>query len=62
MPTYEYKREDGEVIEIEQSIKDPPLTKCPETGLTIERQIAQTSPPKLKGKGFYCNDYRKING
>ena len=44
MPTYVYQviREDGEPgeqFELVQSIKDPPLTKHPETGEPVERVI-----------------------
>ena len=44
MPTYVYQviREDGqpgEEFEVEQSIKDAPLTKHPETGEPVERVI-----------------------
>lgn len=39
MPTYVYKRTDGTEIEIQQSIKDDPLTFCPETGLPVKRKF-----------------------
>lgn len=44
MPTYVYEvvradGEPGEQFEIEQSIKEPPLTKHPETGEPVQRVI-----------------------
>ena len=71
MPTYEYQAADPqsgcdrcrERFEIRQSIKDPPLAKCPECGRAVVRLISRcgisTSSPKamlsdknLKAKGF----------
>lgn len=66
MPTYEYKREDGTVFEITQSIKDDPLTECPETGQKVRRLISKNntgtiirgwSPDKEKRK----KEYREKN-
>jgi putative FmdB family regulatory protein len=58
MPTYEYKREDGTVFEVEQKITENALKICPETGQKVERIISQTLPPKFKGAGFYQTDYK----
>ena len=48
MITYEYLREDGRVFEVVQSIKDEPLTACPETGLECHRII--TTKPTIAWK------------
>lgn len=58
MPIYEYKREDGTVFEIKQSITEEPLTECPTTGQKVERIISQTAAPIFRGKGFYSTDYK----
>lgn len=39
MPTYIYKRDDGELFEYYQSITEPALETCPETGLPVKRLI-----------------------
>lgn len=39
MPLYVYKREDGSEIELRQSIHEPALTECPETGQPMERVL-----------------------
>lgn len=49
MPTYEYKREDGTVFECIQSIKDDPLTECPETGQKVKRLISGGSGTIIQG-------------
>lgn len=59
MPIYEYRRKtDGEIIEVRQSIKDDPLTKCPETGDPVEKIVSRSSF-HLKGQGWYTTDYKK---
>jgi len=57
MPTYDYRRADGTVFEIVQSIKDDPLTECPTTGQSVERMITGGTGFILKGSGFYQTDY-----
>jgi len=58
MPIYEYRRlSDGKIIEVQQSIKDDALTKCPETGDPVEKSISRTSF-QLKGSGWYTTDYK----
>ena len=56
MPIYEYRRPDGTTFEMQQSFSDEPLTKDPETGVSVERVL---HPPAVhfKGKGFYSSDY-----
>ena len=65
MPIYEYKCEKCGVVEVEQKIKDAPLTECPkckEQGIEtkVERQISTTSF-SLKGNGWYKTDYGSKN-
>lgn len=63
MPTYEYKREDGSVFEIQQSINDDPLKTCPETGQKVTRIISGGGGVVYKGDGWYVTDYKnKDNG
>lgn len=59
MPTYEYKREDGTVFEIEQRITDKPLTACPTTGQKVKRLISGGAGLVFKGSGFYLTDYAR---
>ncbi|MGM0587930.1 MAG: FmdB family zinc ribbon protein [Bacteroidota bacterium] len=61
MPTYIYKREDGTTFEIQQSINDDALEKCPETGQAVKRVITGGGGVVYKGDGFYVTDY-KNNG
>ncbi|HLR76725.1 MAG TPA: FmdB family zinc ribbon protein [Balneolaceae bacterium] len=58
MPTYEYRREDGSVFEIHQSINDEPLKKCPETGQKVKRIISGGGGVVYKGDGWYVTDYK----
>jgi putative FmdB family regulatory protein len=62
MPTYEYKREDGSVFEIMQSINDEPLTSCPTTGQPVSRIISGGGGVVYKGTGWYVTDYKNGNG
>src|SRR5687768_1650370 len=60
MPTYDYIC-DGCQHEFEefQSMKDEPLTKCPECGKKKLRRLFGTGAAILfKGSGFYETDYR----
>jgi len=63
MPIYEYQHlkgtcPRGKVFEIEQSIRDKPLTRCPSCGKPVRKLISRTniSTPKtnsdLKDLGF----------
>lgn len=58
MPTYNYLREDGAVLEKVQRITDPPLTECPDTGLPVKRIVVSGAVPHFKGSGFYETDYK----
>lgn len=57
MPIYEYEREDGQIIEIMQKITENPLTKCPKSGLKVQRIISRTGI-KFVGDGWYETDYK----
>ncbi len=61
MPTYEYKREDGSVFEITQSINDEPLKTCPTTGQPVTRIISGGGGVVYKGTGWYVTDYKNGN-
>jgi putative FmdB family regulatory protein len=59
MPTYEYVcRSCGHLFEIVQSMRDDPLTECPECGGELRKVFA---PPAIsfKGSGFYATDHAK---
>ena len=57
MPIYEYQCEGcADRFEVKQSMKDPPLTTCPQCGKRVQRLIS--SPAILfKGSGWYVTDY-----
>lgn len=59
MPIYVYACSHcGKTFEVIQRFSDKPLTDCPDCKTpTLEKVIAQTSPPKLVGTGFYQTDY-----
>lgn len=61
MPTYEYKREDGSVFEITQSINDDALKTCPTTGQPVKRIISGGGGVVYKGTGWYVTDYKNSN-
>jgi putative FmdB family regulatory protein len=57
MPIYEYVCEDcGKTHEILQKASDAPKTECPACGGELKKLISHSSF-KLKGSGFYANDY-----
>ena len=67
MPTYEYQCEKcGKTFEFFQSMKDEPLTICPQEGCqqktwgkgTVKRLLGTGAGLIFKGSGFYCTDYR----
>ena len=60
MPTYDYQCDAcGHAFEEFQSMKDEPLTKCPECGKKKLRRIFGGGAAILfKGSGFYETDYR----
>jgi putative FmdB family regulatory protein len=60
MPTYDYQCDAcGHAFEEFQSMKDEPLTKCPECKKKKLRRLIGTGAAILfKGSGFYQTDYR----
>ncbi|MFA6438154.1 MAG: zinc ribbon domain-containing protein [Bacteriovoracaceae bacterium] len=63
MPTYDYKCSECEhLFETMHSMKDDPLTKCPECGKeTLVRLIGSGSGMIFKGSGFYLTDYKNTS-
>lgn len=60
MLTYTYKREDGTEFEYQQSIKDDPLTICPDTGQSVRRVIHLT-PLWQRGSGWASKDLKSAD-
>jgi putative FmdB family regulatory protein len=59
MPIYEYScKKCGKVFELQQSIKDPPLSHHEGCGGEVKRLISP-SGFILKGTGWYATDYKK---
>jgi putative FmdB family regulatory protein len=59
MPTYEYLcKSCGHLFEIVRSMRDDPLTECPQCGGELRKVFA---PPAIafKGSGFYATDHGK---
>ena len=57
MPTYGYEcKSCRHTFEVNQSMKDDPLKKCPECGKAIRRLINGGSGVIFKGGGFYVTD------
>jgi putative FmdB family regulatory protein len=63
MPSYDYECKKCGVFEVQQSIKDPPLTECPK----CKKKGKKSSPPKrlislssfqLKGGGWSSEGYK----
>lgn len=61
MPTYVYEREDGSRFEIMQSIREPALEICPETGQPVRRIIAGGQHFDLRGGGWYRKEYGRYS-
>jgi predicted nucleic acid-binding Zn ribbon protein len=59
MPVYVYRRQDGSIFELEQRITEDSLTRCPTTGLEVER-VLQPFSPRYTGSGFYSTDHGKL--
>lgn len=58
MPIYEYECENQHRFEKWQSIKDDPLTECPDCGKPV-RKIFHPAGIIFKGSGWYITDSRK---
>lgn len=61
MPIYEYECENLHRFEKWQSIKDDPLTECPDCGKPV-RKIFHPAGIIFKGSGWYITDSRKSDG
>lgn len=60
MPTYEYEcTKCGHTFEAFQSIKDAPLSSCPECTGKVRRLIGGGMGVIFKGSGFYTTDYKR---
>ncbi|MDR0640066.1 MAG: zinc ribbon domain-containing protein [Spirochaetaceae bacterium] len=60
MPTYEYKCKECErSFEVFQSMKDEPLSACPECGGSVRRILSGGAGVIFKGQGFYVTDKGK---
>lgn len=59
MPIYEYACDAcGHHLEVMQSIKDEPLTKCPECKKKRLKKLVSAAGFQLKGTGWYVTDFR----
>ena len=61
MPRYDYRCEKCGQFELEQSIKDDPISVCPTCGSTVQRLISKNVGIIFKGSGFYINDSRQAD-
>jgi putative FmdB family regulatory protein len=60
MPTYEYEcTKCGHTFEALQSMKDAPLSTCPECRGKVRRHIGGGLGVIFKGSGFYSTDNKK---
>jgi putative FmdB family regulatory protein len=56
MPIYEYRCENGHLLEVMQKITDDPMTTCTECGAPVQR-VFHPIAVHFKGSGFYNTDY-----
>src|SRR3954463_6738235 len=56
MPIYEYRCENGHLVEVLQKISDEPMTVCEECGAAMQR-VFHPVAVHFKGSGFYNTDY-----
>ena len=56
MPIYEYRCENGHLLEVMQKITEDPITECSECGAPVKR-VFHPIAVHFKGKGFYNTDY-----
>jgi putative FmdB family regulatory protein len=60
MPTYEYEcTKCGHTFEAIQSIKDKPLSRCPECRSAVRRVMYGGLGVIFKGSGYYSTDNKK---
>ena len=58
MPIYEYRCENGHLVEVMQKIADPPVTACEACEAPVQR-VFHPVAVHFKGSGFYNTDYGK---
>ncbi|MEA2296973.1 MAG: hypothetical protein QOE86_4612 [Solirubrobacteraceae bacterium] len=56
MPIYEYRCENGHLLEVLQKMTDPPVTACEVCGAPVQR-VFHPVAVHFKGSGFYNTDY-----
>jgi putative FmdB family regulatory protein len=56
MPIYEYRCDNGHLVEVLQKITDDPVTVCEECGAAMQR-VFHPVAVHFKGSGFYNTDY-----
>jgi putative FmdB family regulatory protein len=56
MPIYEYRCENGHLLEVMQKITDDPVTTCEVCGAPVQR-VFHPIAVHFKGSGFYNTDY-----
>lgn len=62
MPMYEYKCDNcGHVFEILQSMRDEPLTQCPNCSFNSLHKVFYPAGIIFKGSGWYITDSRKAS-
>ena len=61
MPIYEYRCDNGHVLEIMQRMSDDPLASCTTCRAPVQR-VFHPIAVHFKGSGFYATDYGRSNG
>ena len=56
MPIYEFRCENGHLLEVMQKITDAPITECETCGAPVTR-VYHPIAVHFKGSGFYNTDY-----
>jgi putative FmdB family regulatory protein len=56
MPIYEYRCEEGHLLEVMQKITDDPVSHCEICGAGVQR-VFHPIAVHFKGSGFYNTDY-----
>lgn len=59
MPYYDYECKKCGIVEIEQKIKDKPLSNCPTCNLEGFKRLISKTSFALKGGGWYKDFYHK---
>ena len=56
MPIYEYRCENGHLLEVMQKVTDDPVTRCEDCQAPVQR-VFHPIAVHFKGSGFYTTDY-----